>query len=170
MKLKHNPTSTILGELPLDYVLDKAMARHKCNKLEHDGKLYALGRMKVFGVHGCKCYYCGLKGTKVILTQDAGEAKALHLDLFAERKGSYILMNRDHIIPASKGGTNTVWNMRPTCQPCNTKRGNVVKPEDEKLAKIQMHMKSMYCVLSRNTNLSRGMCYKLSFLVSRFCA
>lgn len=30
----------------------------------------------------------------------------------------------DHLIPKSKGGTNSQENLRLACKPCNSKRGN----------------------------------------------
>ncbi|MEV6300403.1 HNH endonuclease signature motif containing protein [Actinoplanes sp. NPDC051861] len=30
----------------------------------------------------------------------------------------------DHIVPLSKGGTNELTNLRPSCGPCNYARGN----------------------------------------------
>ena len=90
-----------------------------------------LSRMRVFAVHGCKCSKCGLEGTTVLRTQDRGGG--LHIDLYAVKDGSYVLMNRDHILPASKGGPNHLWNLRPMCEPCNSKRGNVYTDADREL-------------------------------------
>ena len=90
-----------------------------------------LSRMRVFAVHGCKCYNCGLEGTEVLHTVDSGGGH--HIDLYAVKDGQYALMNRDHILPASWGGPNHLWNLRPACECCNSNRGNTFTVEDAKL-------------------------------------
>lgn len=141
MKVKHNPSARILGELDADFVIDHAMSGKHSRSITHEGRTYSVTRMRVFGMHGRKCQFCGIEGTKIILTQDrvgfGGKGNpGLHLDLYAERNGGFLLMNRDHIIPASKGGKDTIWNMRPCCQLCNTKRGNNFTKKDEKQARV----------------------------------
>ena len=44
-----------------------------------------LSRMRVFAVHGCKCYNCGLEGTEVLHTVDSGGGH--HIDLYAVKDG-----------------------------------------------------------------------------------
>lgn len=90
-----------------------------------------LSRMRVFAVHGCKCCKCGLEGTEILRTQDAGGG--MHVDLFAVKDGVYQLLNRDHILPASCGGQNHLWNLRPMCEKCNSSRGNEYTDEDRAL-------------------------------------
>lgn len=123
MKLDHK---RIVAELPLKIVLEKSMlsggsedsfhrtatSRHSCVSL------------RTFGIHGTKCKCCGLKGNRVIAWRDAGGS--VHVDLFYHDsvKDTFTLMNRDHIIPKSKRGRNSVWNYQTMCQPCNTKKGN----------------------------------------------
>lgn len=31
----------------------------------------------------------------------------------------------DHWVPKSKGGRDTVWNLRPSCSECNAEKGNM---------------------------------------------
>lgn len=121
--------------------------------------------MATFALHGCKCDFCGLEGTKIILSEDAG--KGLHLDLFAEVDGRYVLMNRDHILPASKGGKNTVWNMRPLCQPCNTKRGNKFTSEDKALVEYRVRLKMFYERLRRRNIFSDKWNYRIAMFLAK---
>jgi 5-methylcytosine-specific restriction endonuclease McrA len=159
MTIKHNPKSKILGEHPLDEVLTVAMREKHNRHMVINGRKYSTTRMKVFGLHGCKCVRCGLEGTKVILTQDAGGG--LHLDLYAEGKGGYTLLNRDHILPASMSGKDHVWNMRPMCAPCNTKRGNHYTKEDRKLFNYRENMRVFYYRL-RKRKVSHKWSYRIS--------
>ena len=56
-------------------------------------------RQVVFNTHGRYCIYCGNPATEI-----------------------------DHVIPASKGGTDTLENLVPACKRCNsTKSDNVRK-------------------------------------------
>lgn len=109
----------------------KRQQGHKVRSSDVKAKYIGITRMRVFAVHGCKCTKCGLEGTEVLRTMDKGGG--IHIDLYAVDNGRYVLMNRDHILPASKGGPNHLWNLRPMCEPCNSKRGNVYTDEDKSL-------------------------------------
>jgi hypothetical protein len=67
----------------------------------------------------------------VLHTVDKGGGH--HIDLYAVKDGVYHLLNRDHILPASLGGPNHLWNLRPACSCCNSNRGNTFTAEDAKL-------------------------------------
>ena len=103
---------------------------------EIKAKFEGLARMRVFAVHGCKCDRCGLEGTEILRTMDNGGA--IRVDLFAVKEGRYVLMNRDHILPASKKGPNHLWNLRPMCEPCNSKRGNTFTDDDRKMYEFRL--------------------------------
>jgi 5-methylcytosine-specific restriction endonuclease McrA len=146
VKIKHNKSSTILGEIPRDQVINLLHKDYKNRKhrgtLSFEGRRYSILRMKVFAIHGCKCHFCGIEGTKVILTKDFGNG--LHCDLYAEVDGGYRLMNRDHILPASLGGKDNVWNMRPTCYKCNSARGNNFDEKDKRQLRQYAVMGAVY--------------------------
>jgi 5-methylcytosine-specific restriction endonuclease McrA len=162
-QIRHNPTSRILGEYPLDKVLAQAMSKDDNRTMVIKKRKYSINRMKVFGIHGCKCVFCGLEGTKVILTQDNGGG--LHLDLYAVTGAGYTLINRDHILPASLGGKSHVWNMRVLCSPCNTKRGNFVNNQDRRLILHREKMQFFYNRL-RKQGINHILGYKLSNIIA----
>jgi hypothetical protein len=168
VKIKHNKSSTILGELPREEVLTVLTTRHnKASDSDHitfGGRVFSIGRMKVFAIHGCKCYKCGIEGTKVILTKDAGEG--LHCDLYAERGSGFTLMNRDHILPASLGGKNHVWNMRPSCFNCNQKRGNKMTYTDHRLIRRRVVMGAIYRFLHSQRRKVNHISHELAYSIA----
>jgi hypothetical protein len=52
------------------------------------------------------------------------------LNLYGMRRGKLAMMTRDHIIPKSLGGKDVVENLRPGCDYCNSKRGNILTPTE----------------------------------------
>lgn len=125
-----------------------------------------LSRMRVFAVHGCKCSKCGLEGTEVLHTVDKGGGH--HVDLYAVKDGVYHLLNRDHILPASLGGPNHLWNLRPTCEKCNSSRGNKYTEEDRRLYEFRLRWTRWGKVLFRWTPwLSDRTIYKLADILAR---
>ena len=138
---------------------------NRARSSEVKAKFEGIARMRVFAVHGCKCAKCGLEGTTVLRTQDKGGG--LHVDLYAVKDGSYVLMNRDHILPASKGGPNHLWNLRPMCEPCNSKRGNVYTDADRELFDHRLRWAQWGNRLFRWTPwLSDRVIYKISDLLA----
>lgn len=65
---------------------------------------YLKHRMQVFDRDGFRCRYCGIS---VIDNKD-------------------VLLEIDHIIPKSKGGTNNIDNLITSCSNCNRGKGDVL--------------------------------------------
>ena len=63
-----------------------------------------LGFWRFLGIDPDKCWYCALDG------RDAPRE------------------HTDHLIPLSKGGSETVWNKRPACSACNSSKKDRVFP------------------------------------------
>lgn len=83
-------------------------------------------RYRVF-LQGQQCPVCGIKGTVFILQRDtrAQESNRAHFNLFARAEdGTLVLMTKDHIHPKSKGGKDTLSNLRTMCFPCNQMKGS----------------------------------------------
>jgi 5-methylcytosine-specific restriction endonuclease McrA len=83
-------------------------------------------RYQTFFTKGVTCCKCGITGSYFRKERcKAQNAKRYHLNLYAiNNNGVEILMTKDHIIPASKGGENTLNNYQTMCELCNLEKGN----------------------------------------------
>lgn len=85
-------------------------------------------RYQVFS-KSCTCVDCGIKG-KYFVKERSGNAERFHFNLYGvDKNGEEVLMTKDHIIPKSKGGKNTIDNYQTMCTKCNTKKGDKVEGE-----------------------------------------
>ena len=86
-------------------------------------KLHSL-RYLVFFEKGMTCVSCGIQG-RFFAKERSPTDKRYHLNLYAVNdKGEEVLMTKDHIIPVSLGGRNTLDNLQCMCAPCNKAKGN----------------------------------------------
>jgi hypothetical protein len=85
-------------------------------------------RIETYYNRGCDCVECGIKGQFFAIEKDykqSGSGSNWHFNLYAlTEEGKEVLMTRDHILPASKKGNNSIFNSQPMCAPCNTRKGN----------------------------------------------
>lgn len=76
------------------------------------------------------CVSCGLEGKYFAKERSAKKlkdgsgfkatAKTWHFNLYAVRAdGREILMTKDHVLPRSKGGPDSLENLQTMCAPCN---------------------------------------------------
>lgn len=83
-------------------------------------------RYHLFKEKGVACINCGITGThfklKKELTQDKG-----HFNLFTD---SGRMMTKDHIIPRSLGGADTMINYQVMCCKCNKEKDASVSKSD----------------------------------------
>lgn len=71
-----------------------------------------------------RCVSCGIEGTHFWAEKQVGQISN-HLNLYGiNAKGEDVLMTKDHIIPKSKGGSESLKNMQTMCTECNRKKGN----------------------------------------------
>lgn len=78
-------------------------------------------RLRVFHTHGTHCAMAGCQKEGVYLIKAKNTDGGFHVDLYTK---DFELMTIDHIIPKSKGGTNTIENLQPMCHTCNTKKAD----------------------------------------------
>ena len=82
-------------------------------------------RYRVFATKGVVCSRCGIQGKFFAVESYTHQEGNYHLNLYALREdGSEVLMTKDHIIPKSKGGKDTLKNLQPMCMPCNALKGS----------------------------------------------
>ena len=77
-------------------------------------------RYMTFYQKGVRCVCCGKMGTHFRLCGKATTNRR-HFNLYAD---DGTLITKDHIVPASKGGKDTVENMQTMCADCNAAKGN----------------------------------------------
>ena len=81
-------------------------------------------RLVLFRTKGCTCVRCGVEGNVFILETHRKEVGP-HLNLYAELPdGKLILITKDHIVPRSRGGANSLANYQTMCTKCNIKKGS----------------------------------------------
>lgn len=91
-------------------------------------------RMKLFKRDNCTCRICGLRGTRLVLErqQKSRDRKYPYFfNLYAVENGREILMTRDHVMPRSKGGSDSLTNQVTMCHPCNQKKADKLPEEVE---------------------------------------
>lgn len=102
--------------------------RRGFSKIDFDGDLIKGNsqRYQTFFTKGCKCVTCGIEG-KYFAKERLIDQSTYHLNLYAiDKNGNEVLMTKDHILPRSKGGANSINNYQTMCQPCNMKKANKI--------------------------------------------
>lgn len=89
-------------------------------------------RYQTFFHKGITCVNCGIKG-QFFAKEKAENDGSYHLNLYAvNSEGEEVLMTKDHILPKSKGGKNTLENYQCMCTICNEQKGNQLENKEEK--------------------------------------
>lgn len=75
-------------------------------------------------INGAVCVKCGVEGVEFRLERDTmGTAKGHHFNLYTK---DGIMITKDHIIPKSKGGLDSLENFQTMCSPCNWEKGDTL--------------------------------------------
>lgn len=104
----------------------------KANAIVCEGKVVKMSskRLRTFVTKGVKCATCDLVGKYFALERhqmlsEHSNPDVWHFNLYAvDPDGLEVLMTRDHIIPVSKGGSDSLDNSQTMCSRCNNKKGN----------------------------------------------
>lgn len=112
-----------------------SIKQNKHVKFDGDRIRVSSDRLSLFNEKGVQCVHCSTKGEYFRKTTSNSSYTVFHFNLYGtDSKGREVLMNKDHIIPKSKGGRDVFNNFQTMCAPCNSRKGN--KDEEEMLKKI----------------------------------
>jgi 5-methylcytosine-specific restriction endonuclease McrA len=107
-----------------EYSLRDAIRNQHPHHLYVNGKLYEIRsrvkRNKVIRAYGGKCACCGLHVTQAFVDVASLASYRATLGVYGTRKGKLIRMTLDHIVPTSRGGSNSRSNLQLLCEPCNS--------------------------------------------------
>ena len=112
-----------------EYPVEEVLAHVSNEERVWDGYRVWMGssRYKLFR-KSLVCVTCNCVGSVFRLeyegTQKERPSDRAHFNLYAKVGTKMVLMTKDHIIPKSKGGKNTLGNYRTMCVQCNMRRGN----------------------------------------------
>lgn len=97
-------------------------------------------RLNVFKNSNLTCPICDTKASYFAKEKSLND-KNYHLNLYGIDNGKEILFTRDHIIPRSLGGKDTLKNQQIMCERCNFLKDNRIIDNEslrEELKQIQM--------------------------------
>lgn len=146
MNKKHNNRIAVFD---IDYIIDRVFTREKRFFLKSEGfsynskewkeqasQIFFIGtdkklripmgshRYQLFAEKGCKCAMCGIKGKFFALEKMDSDIN-YHFNLYAlNPNGEEVMLTKDHIIPRSLGGKNSIDNYQTLCEICNGKKSN----------------------------------------------
>jgi hypothetical protein len=76
-----------------------------------------------------ECVKCHCVGSYFAIERPINPENAkYHLNLYGvDKNGEEVLFTKDHILPKSKGGHNTLANYQTMCYTCNHEKGNTIE-------------------------------------------
>jgi hypothetical protein len=109
-----------------------------CDYMDFDGNRVKMRshRYKCFSKSGLDCVVCGIEGSIFAIekhsnlnkSKEAQKQTWYHFNLYGlSPEGEEVLMTKDHILPKSKGGKNSVDNYQTMCVHCNGAKGDTLE-------------------------------------------
>lgn len=94
----------------------------KIKRLGNGARLHSL-RLIVFK-RSQTCVSCGLEAK--YFRRESFLDENPHLNMYGENDlGEEVLFTKDHIVPKSKGGSDSLNNLQTMCTKCNGEKGNI---------------------------------------------
>jgi hypothetical protein len=137
------------------FTIDEVLNHIGPYKKDYIGKKVKMGsqRYELFKEKGVVCVKCGLKGEFFALEkqkqpnyqkgEELPDNDRYHFNLYGyNENGEEVMLTKDHIMPKSKGGSNTIDNYQTMCSVCNWGKGNQYD-ECEELVEIEKKLKKM---------------------------
>ena len=121
------PVDVVMTLISVEMVKSVDQPKHRKMRIELDGvKVGISKRVLTFYYHGLSCVTCGVKGTFFAVERWPHQhTDSWHINLYGHRADrTEVLMTKDHVIPASKGGKNLLSNLQPMCKKCNEIKGD----------------------------------------------
>ena len=86
-------------------------------------------RYQLFALKGTNCVKCGIEGKFFALEQcRCNKSSKFHFNLYGiDKNGHEVMITKDHIMPRSKGGKNTLSNYQPLCIYCNQRKADKIE-------------------------------------------
>jgi hypothetical protein len=123
-----------IGVFSLDEVLPFITKNSGQKYQEYKGFEVKMGsqRYALFDIKGTTCVRCGLKGDRFCLERTSGQNNRYHFNLYGtDEEGRDIMITKDHIIPRSKGGEDSLDNYQPMCILCNGHKANNMEEDEQ---------------------------------------
>jgi hypothetical protein len=117
-----------LGHYSTNEVLDHVGPDAPRKDFTIDGVTYSVNmksaRMVCF-TRNVRCVCCGTLG-EVFLLELPSKSKQMipHFNMYGMRKGEWVQMTKDHVVPRSKGGRDNQENLVTMCCKCNEEKAD----------------------------------------------
>lgn len=122
------PTYVRVGVFQLDEVLPY-ITKNKTKRVYNDYSILMDSlRCQTFLHSGTVCVACGTAGTFFALERHVRNNKnpdAHHFNLYGiDKQGQEVMLTKDHILPKSKGGSDSLDNLQTMCIICNGRKAD----------------------------------------------